>query len=96
MSHLQKNIWKWFMVVMLIASHASLVISCIDETEYDNTPQGNFEALWRIIDEHYCFFEYKQHEYGLDWNNIYNKYNVRAKENLNREQLFEVLTDMLA
>ena len=96
MSHLQKNIWKWFMVVMLIASHASLVISCIDETEYDNTPQGNFEALWRIIDEHYCFFEYKQHEYGLDWNTIYNKYNVRAKEELNREQLFEVLTDMLA
>ena len=96
MSHLQKIIWKWFMVVMLIASHASLVISCIDETEYDNTPQGNFEALWRIIDEHYCFFEYKQHEYGLDWNNIYNKYNVRAKEELNREQLFEVLTDMLA
>ena len=70
--------------------------SCVDEEELPNTPQGNFEALWKIIDEHYCFFDYKQHEYGLDWNNIYNKYNVRAKENLNREQLFEVLTDMLS
>ena len=69
--------------------------SCVDEEELPNTPQGNFEALWKIIDEHYCFFDYKQHEYGLDWNDIYNKYNVRAKENLNKEQLFEVLTDML-
>ena len=53
-----------------------LMASCIDETEYDDTPQGNFEALWTIIDEHYCFFDYKQHEYGLDWNNIYNIYKV--------------------
>ena len=31
-----------------------LLVSCIDEEQYDNTPQGNFEALWRIIDEHYA------------------------------------------
>ena len=74
----------------------SLLGSCVDTEEYPNTPQGNFEALWKIIDEHYCFFDYKQHEYGLDWNTIYNKYNVRAKDGLKREQLFEVLTDMLA
>ena len=74
----------------------NLLWGCVDSEEYPNTPQGNFEALWKIIDEHYCFFDYKQHEYGLDWNIIYNKYNVRAKDYLNREQLFEVLTDMLA
>ena len=55
-----------------------IVSSCVDTEEYDNSPQGNFEALWRIIDERYCFFDYKQHEYGLDWQNIYNIYNVRA------------------
>ena len=70
--------------------------ACVDEDEFPNTPQGNFEALWKIIDEHYCFFDYKQHEYGLDWNNIYNIYKVRANNNINRDQLFEVLTDMLA
>jgi len=70
--------------------------ACVDEDTYPDTPQGNFEALWRIIDEHYCFFDYKQQEYGLDWNAVYNKYKVRASNNLNREQLFEVLTDMLA
>ena len=76
--------------------HFSLFTSCIDEVEHDDTPQGNFEALWTIIDEHYCFFDYKQHEYGLDWNNIYNIYKVRANNDLSRDQLFEVLTDMLA
>ena len=90
-----KTIKKHIVWGILFTILYSQFISCIDEVEHENTPHGNFEALWKIIDEHYCFFEYKQHEYGLDWNDIYNKYNVRAKENLNREQLFEVLTDML-
>ena len=90
-----KTIRKHIVWGILFTIHFSLFTSCIDEVEYENTPQGNFEALWKIIDEHYCFFDYKQHEYGLDWNAIYNKYNVRAREGLNREQLFEVLTDML-
>lgn len=71
-------------------------ISCVDEDEFPDTPQGNFEALWKVIDEHYCFFDYKQHTYGLDWQQIYNKYNVRARENITDYQLFEVLADMLA
>ena len=91
-----KAIKKHIVWVILFIFHFSLLTSCIDEDEHDDTPQGNFEALWKIIDEHYCFFVYKQHEYGLDWNDVYNKYKVRAREGLNREQLFEVLTDMLA
>ena len=71
-------------------------VSCVDEDELPNTPQGNFEALWRIIDEHYCFLDYKQHEYGLDWNEVYNKYKVRVNDDMTNEQLFEVLGDMLA
>ena len=50
-----------------------LLASCVDEDEHPNTPQGNFEALWKIMDERYCFFDYKSHEYGLDWNEVYNK-----------------------
>ena len=82
--------------LLYIISMMFIVSSCVDTEEYDNSPQGNFEALWRIIDERYCFFDYKQHEYGLDWQNIYNIYNVRAKGDLDSQQLFEVLTDMLA
>ena len=72
-----------------------LMAACVDEDEYDDTPQGNFEALWKIIDEHYCFLDYKQHEYGLDWQQIYNKYRVRVQGQLTDLQLFEVLTQML-
>ena len=91
-----KTIKRHIVWAILIAFHLPLFISCIDEEQHDNTPQGNFEALWKIIDERYCFFDYKQKEYGLDWNEVYNKYKVRAKEDISRDQLFEVLTDMLA
>ena len=73
-----------------------LFFSCVDTEERPDTPTGNFQALWEIIDEHYCFFDYKQHEYGLDWNEVYNKYKVRVNDHMSNTQLFEVLTDMLA
>jgi hypothetical protein len=69
-----------------------LCTSCVKEDEQPDTPTGNFEALWQIIDEHYCFFDYKD----IDWNHIYNIYKVRVSDNMSREQLFEVLTDMLS
>lgn len=72
------------------------LVSCVDQAEQDNTPSGNFEALWQIMDEHYCFFDYKQHAYGLDWNEVYNKYKVRVNDNMSSTQLFEVLCDMLS
>lgn len=72
-----------------------IMTGCVDEEEYDNTPQGTFEALWKIIDERYCFFDYKKQEYGLEWNNVYNKYKVRVSNQMNSEQLFEVMSQML-
>ena len=72
-----------------------LMVACVDTEERPDTPTGNFEALWHIIDEHYCFFDYKQHVYGLDWQEVYNKYKVRVNDNMSETQLFEVLCDML-
>ena len=86
-----KNFSFW-----LLALGSWLLLSCVDTDEQSDTPTGNFEALWQIIDEHYCFFDYKQHEYGLDWNAVYNKYKVRVSDHMTQDQLFEVLTDMLA
>ncbi|MCR5159850.1 MAG: S41 family peptidase [Prevotella sp.] len=73
-----------------------LLPACVDEEELPDTPQGNFEALWKIVDQHYCFLDYKQHEYGLNWNAVYNKYKVRIDKDMTSLQLFEVLTQMLA
>lgn len=70
--------------------------SCVDETEFDDDPRGNFEALWRIIDEHYCFFDYKQQTYGLDWDAVHQKYAPQFNNGMSEDQLFEVLGNMLA
>ncbi|MBQ8486893.1 MAG: S41 family peptidase [Prevotella sp.] len=72
------------------------VVSCVDEEEFPDTPQGNFEALWKIIDEHYCFFNYKQHEYGLDWQQVHARYQAQVNSQMTDEQLFEVLANMLS
>ena len=34
--------------------------------DFDNTPRGNFEALWTIMDRPYCFFSYKI----IDWDSV--------------------------
>ena len=83
-------------ILLLLTSSIILLTACVDTEEHDDTPTGNFEALWEIIDEHYCFFDFKQHEYGLDWNEVYNKYKVRVSDKMSEPELFEVLKDMLA
>lgn len=83
-------------VVLLGIASALLLSSCVDETEYADNPQGNFLQLWRIIDEHYCFFDYKQQQYGLDWNEVYQRYSPQINSHMTSSQLFEVLANMLA
>ncbi len=84
---------------LLTALTAIIIIllpaACVDEEEYSDSPQGNLEALWKIIDEHYCFFDYTRETYGLDWTAVYNKYKVRVNDRMTDDQLFEVMADML-
>lgn len=70
--------------------------SCIDEEEFSDSPRGNFEALWKIINEHYCFFDYKAEEYGLDWNEVYSRYSKQVDDGMSESQMFEVLGNMLS
>ena len=72
-----------------------LLPSCITEDIPDNTPQGNFEALWETIDTKYCFLDYKHEEYGLDWNEVYHRYKNRLTDDMTNKQLFQVLAEML-
>ena len=75
----------------LILLTVVLFSSCIGEEEYDNSPQGNFDALWTIIDEKYCFLDYK----GINWDSIYTVYQKKLTPTMSDENLFEVLGDML-
>lgn len=70
--------------------------SCIRGEEFDNNAEGNFQALWSIINDHYCFFDYKANTIGLDWDQVYEKYHDRLSPNMNTYQLFEVLGEMLS
>lgn len=70
--------------------------ACVKETQYDDTPEGNFDALWTMIDEHYCFLDYKKEAIGLDWNEVRSRYHKRLSSTMTSMQLFEVLSEMLA
>ena len=87
-----KNIRSLFVLLLtLLTLH-----SCVKEDFYDNTRQGNYEALWRIMNEHYCFFDYKKQELGVDWDEIHGRYAYMVNEKMTNAQLFEVLCKMLA
>lgn len=64
---------------------------CHGIEEYDNNPRGNFEALWDIIDRHYCFLDYK----FVDWDSVHTAYAQKIDDGMNSRELFNVCADML-
>lgn len=88
-NHIKTKVWGVVFVLPLL-------FSCVDEKEYADTPSGNFEALWRIIDEHYCFFQEKQQAYGLVWDEVYQRYKPQFNKDMTETQEFEVLANMLS
>lgn len=69
--------------------------SCIGEGNYEDSKTGNFEALWGIMDSRYCFFEIAKKEYGLNWNEVHDRYKVFVDTCTSDASLFVVLGDML-
>ncbi len=70
---------KKLAVVTAALFMALLPVSCswngeAPDREFVNTPQGNFMALWTIMDEHYCFFDLKKEKLGVDWNEVKVRY----------------------
>ncbi len=66
-------------------------MSCVEIENFENTPRGNFETLWKIMDQRYCFFEYK----NVDWQKIHDEYSGQINNHLTDEELFELLNKML-
>lgn len=84
---------KRFIIPLLLLLLA--LTACVEEEQYDNSAVGNFDALWTTIDQKYCFFPYKAEEYGLDWNEIYDRYRPQVFSGMTRDSLFNVLSNML-
>jgi len=64
---------------------------CEMQNEFTDSPRQNFEVLWKTLDEHYCFFEYKE----VDWEAVYREYSQYVDESLNSYELYNILSDML-
>lgn len=69
-----------------------LFSACEKADKYNPSPRDNFEALWQILDENYCFFEFKD----IDWDEVHDRYSVQINETMSQYDLFEVLGKMLA
>lgn len=69
-----------------------LFAGCVTEDEFPDTPTGNFEALWKVMDEHYCFFREK----GINWDSVHAVYAPRFTPGMSESQQLEVAGDMLA
>lgn len=69
--------------------------ACSTRDEYTSDPATNFDALWTILDRNYSFFDLKLNQ-GKSWQDIYQQYRSRIKTKMTEDELFEVMTQMLA
>lgn len=78
-------------IYYIIALLSVLFTSCHSVEEYENNPKGNFEALWTILDEHYCFFREK----NIDWDEVHARYSRQISPKMTQRELFDVCSAML-
>ena len=64
-----------------------VLTGCIGEDDYANDPRGNFEQLWKIIDEQYCFLDTK----GIDWDAVHDEYSKLIIPSMSNDDLFDIL-----
>lgn len=78
-------------VIVSLVISLLMLAGCHSVPEYADNPRGNFEALWTVLDEHYCFFSEK----GVNWDAVHDRYARRISDEMTREELFGVCSDML-
>lgn len=76
---------------LLLAALLLPLWSCHDVPEYESDAVGNFDALWSVVDEHYCFFEEK----NVDWDSVRDLYRPLINERTNIIELFQICAGML-
>lgn len=73
----------------------SLILTSCEEHLISQDPRSdnlsNFDFLWEDVKNRYSFFELKE----IDWEEIREKYRPLVSENMNPQQLFDLMGDML-
>lgn len=71
----------------------SVLQSCMREPDLQpDTNKGNLEALWNIIDQRYCYLDYK----SINWDSIHNVYTLQVDTVTNKYGLFDLMGKMLS
>ena len=69
-----------------------LLPSCMNEPAVQpNTHEGNFQALWKIIDSRYCYLDYKH----INWDSIYTVYQKQLPSATSQIPFFDLMGKML-
>ena len=80
------------LIVSLVAAAAAVGAGgCHTVESWDNNHRGNFDALWTILDEHYCFFDEKD----VDWQQIGERYRAEINPDWDERELFPHCSRML-
>lgn len=77
--------------ILALLSIGVIMSACHHIEEWDQDIEGNFNALWTVVDEHYCFFEEK----GVDWNEVYKRYHRRLADDMRGLEFFNLCAQML-
>ena len=84
-----------YLTIIALTTIASIALTaCHDLPEMPDNPSdpaSNFDQLWTILDEHYCFFAQKD----VDWDEVYKRYSIRVSPEMSQEELFDVCAAML-
>lgn len=84
-----------FLRLAILMLFISIFSSCNDHMlgeEPQNTPNDNFEILWKEFDRMYAMFEVK----NIDWDQVYAIYKPKVNDSMSGDELFDVISEMLA
>lgn len=84
--HILRQLTTFFFIPLTL-----LLVGCLDETEYPDSPDGNFDALCEIIDTRYCFFKDKD----VDWKEVTQRYRQQITPEIGQLELFNICAEML-
>lgn len=76
---------------LLLSLLLLLLSGCYRADTPEDSPFGNYDALWTLIDEHYCYLDYKH----INWEALGARYRTRLTPDMSDYALFEVMDSLL-
>ena len=70
-------------ILLFAALLLATCTGCEKQEEFANNPEGNFDALWTTLDQHYSFFAYKH----IDWEAVGRSYRAKVRPEMTSSEL---------